>query len=130
MCKNVSIHLPWLKNCRQSGYSSDQNNRNGQNGTQTPPYNNSGYHQQYAYDWTKLTRFRNAATPLVPNHQNQELQVDENSLNIVITGETGVGKTTFINAFQNYLKYSSLEEALDKGPIVPIRISFNMVIEV
>ncbi|KAM0424439.1 hypothetical protein ACHAPT_010361 [Fusarium lateritium] len=33
------------------------------------------------------------------------------SLNILILGETGVGKSTFINGFVNYLTYNSLDEA-------------------
>jgi hypothetical protein len=33
-------------------------------------------------------------------------------LNILILGETGVGKSTFINTFLNYLTYPSLEEAM------------------
>ncbi|CAF2766525.1 unnamed protein product [Rotaria sp. Silwood2] len=34
-------------------------------------------------------------------------------INILLLGQTGVGKTTFINAFANYLVYNSLDEAIN-----------------
>jgi GTPase SAR1 family protein len=43
-------------------------------------------------------------------------------INILLLGPTGVGKTTFINAFANYLVYNSLDEAIEGQ-------SFKSVIE-
>ncbi|CAF2762951.1 unnamed protein product [Rotaria sp. Silwood2] len=43
-------------------------------------------------------------------------------MNILLLAETGVGKSTFINAFVNYLKYNKLEEA-EKNPVVLIPVS-------
>ena len=68
--------------------------------------------------------------PPVSSAQKLDMSEFTDSLNVMLIGHTGVGKTTFINAFQNYLKYPSLDDALTGGLIVPIRTSFNMVIEV
>lgn len=32
-------------------------------------------------------------------------------MNILLMGKTGIGKSTFINAFGNYLKYDTLKQA-------------------
>ncbi|PMD45744.1 hypothetical protein L207DRAFT_630143 [Hyaloscypha variabilis F] len=51
-------------------------------------------------------------------------------LNILILGETGVGKSTFINAFYNYLLFESLDDAIKaKGLnwIVPSSFSYQVV---
>lgn len=48
----------------------------------------------------------------VPTNSNQPLK----SMNILLLGETGVGKSTWINGFYNFLSYDTLEEA-EKGEL-------------
>jgi hypothetical protein len=47
------------------------------------------------------------------------------TINILLLGESGVGKSTFINAFVNYLKFDSLDQAKNDA-IVLIPVSFVM----
>ncbi|XP_072022743.1 uncharacterized protein [Amphiura filiformis] len=51
-------------------------------------------------------------------------------LNILILGETGVGKSTWINGFQNYLYYADMEEAINSKEFhVLIPSSFTFISE-
>ena len=38
----------------------------------------------------------------------QEEKIYAETMNILLLGQTGCGKSTFINSFQNYMKYSDL----------------------
>jgi hypothetical protein len=59
------------------------------------------------------------------------LNLGENDArNILILGETGVGKSTFINAMVNYLRFETLEEAQNAEAlecVIPAAFSWNTV---
>ena len=46
---------------------------------------------------------------------------------MLLIGETGVGKSMWINSFANYCKFISLEEAVQAGGLFPIPCTFGMI---
>ena len=49
---------------------------------------------------------------------------EEDFINILLLGESGVGKSTFINAFVNYLTFPTFKDAESDKPIALIPVSF------
>ncbi|CAF0974404.1 unnamed protein product [Adineta steineri] len=53
-----------------------------------------------------------------------DLPVSNEIINILLLGETGVGKSTFINSLVNYLHFNRLDQAQSNKPIAIIPVSF------
>lgn len=58
------------------------------------------------------------------NNTTKAVANNDTVYNLLFLGPTGVGKSTFINAFVNYLMYESLEKARRSQPVVLIKSKF------
>ena len=78
---------------------------------------NSQHHglEYIAYKEVELLRQQTNALKPIKNY------------NFLILGETGVGKSTWINAIANYMNFSSLKDAIDNKPVIVLPAEFTYV---
>ncbi|CAF3914792.1 unnamed protein product [Rotaria sp. Silwood1] len=67
-------------------------------------------------------------TPLTTSRPVSSQSLNEKYINVLLLGESGVGKSTFINALINYITFENFEEACTSKPIVAIPVSFMMTV--
>ncbi|CAF1494668.1 unnamed protein product [Rotaria sordida] len=73
-----------------------------------------------------LIRFPPTEKPNIDSSvkHKKSLSATDQFINILLLGEKGVGKSTFINAFANYLTFKTVEQAQSKRPVVLKPLSF------
>uniref|UniRef100_A0AC34GTQ5 G domain-containing protein n=1 Tax=Panagrolaimus sp. ES5 TaxID=591445 RepID=A0AC34GTQ5_9BILA len=92
----------------------------------TAQYNNAISLNSVSTQVANVTEKNNQWVQKSTSSQNYLLN-PKKSINILILGQTGVGKSTWINAFANYLIYNTLEEAITAGtPVCVIPTKFSM----
>ncbi|EEU42912.1 uncharacterized protein NECHADRAFT_47318 [Fusarium vanettenii 77-13-4] len=76
-------------------------------------YCDCGYHSHASYDFKCNSESHGPGFDRYPldNLSTMLRKLKPDSVNILILGETGVGKSTFINGFLNYLTHDTLDEA-------------------
>uniref|UniRef100_A0AC35GX00 G domain-containing protein n=1 Tax=Panagrolaimus sp. PS1159 TaxID=55785 RepID=A0AC35GX00_9BILA len=76
---------------------------------------------------TQVSNVTQQQNDWLQNGSSRLQKSNKKSINILVLGQTGVGKSTWINAFANYLTYGTLEEAIAaEAPVCVIPTKFSL----
>jgi GTPase SAR1 family protein len=89
------------------------------------PPNSTEERRLHHTTWSPTSSEHTVLPPTIePSDQSKSSSND--FINVLLLGESGVGKSTFINAIVNYLKFDSIKDACSGQPIVLMPVSFLM----
>ncbi|CAF4440107.1 unnamed protein product [Rotaria sp. Silwood2] len=74
------------------------------------------------------TRSTSDNTPRKRHRPDSSCLRTKKHINVLLLGESGVGKSTFINALVNYITFESFEMARCRKPVVVMPVSFMMTV--
>ncbi|EAL65477.1 hypothetical protein DDB_G0283979 [Dictyostelium discoideum AX4] len=82
------------------------------------------------YKCSNNENHENVGYCLLPKQDKEQLKyLPTRPLVFLLLGESGVGKSTFINSFANYALYDSLDEAIKHKLKILIPVKFSMVVD-
>ncbi|CAF3338324.1 unnamed protein product, partial [Rotaria sp. Silwood2] len=90
--------------------------------------NNTEQTRQPISPLSPTPKLRNQTRILSPDISNESSHSEYTYMNVLLLGESGVGKSTFINAIVNYIKFDKLEQARSGQPIVLMPVSFLLTV--
>ena len=71
-------------------------------------------HPEIQIDDMDLERLAQCLKKVETINPNEEEVIYEKTLNILLLGQTGCGKSTFINSFQNYMRHDDMSRDFSK----------------